>query len=96
MRIQDKGPQGDVTGPNAPSVGGASHVKKAHGPDEGRAGEAPDRGSVKLNVSAKARELAEQSKVDDAKVARLREMVEKGELKIDARAIASKIVGEDA
>lgn len=95
MRIQDKGPKADVTGPSAAGVNGAAHGKKAHGPKEG-VGEGQGRDSVKVNVSAKARALAEQSTVDEAKVARLKEKLEKGELKIDARAIAAKLVGEDA
>jgi flagellar biosynthesis anti-sigma factor FlgM len=48
--------------------------------------------SVKVTISSKARELAgTRESFDAAKVARLKEKVESGELKIDAQAIAHKI-----
>ena len=94
MRIQDRGPQGEKIG----SAGGASQSKKAaEGDAKAReAGASAQAGSVKLKVSAKARALAAESQVDEAKVARLKEAMENGSFKVDARAIAHKLVGEDA
>ena len=51
-------------------------------------------GSVTVNVSAQAHALAEESSIDQAKVDRLRGLIERGELQIDPRAIAERIVEE--
>ncbi|MBK7395609.1 MAG: flagellar biosynthesis anti-sigma factor FlgM [Myxococcales bacterium] len=52
--------------------------------------------SVKVTLSAKARELAATSEADSdfdqAKVERLRASIDRGDFKIDAQAIAQKIV----
>lgn len=85
----------DPRGPKDVNVAGASHAKKAAGAEGEVKAQKGAHGDVKVNVSAKARELAEQSKVDEAKVARLRDKIEQGEFKIDARAIASKLMGEE-
>lgn len=93
MRINEpRTPQ--VSGTDVSGVGQPKQVKSADG--EARASEAHDRGSVKVNVSAKAREMSQKATVDEAKVARLKDQIEKGEFKVDARAIAAKIVGDDA
>ena len=92
MRINDtRGPQGDA------SVGGASQPKKAghaHGASEG-ATEVGARDSVKVKLPARARELSDQSSVDTAKVDRLKAQIASGDFKVNARAIAQKLVGED-
>lgn len=70
--------------------------QKAHGHHEHDAG-TQGHDSVKVNVSAKARALAAQADagVDEAKVARLRDAIDKGTFKIDPQAIASKLVGPE-
>lgn len=92
MRINDpRGPKDvNVAGPS--STAGAH---KAHGKGDAHKAQA-GHDSVKVNVSAKARELASQSQIDEAKVSRLREQIASGQFKVDARAIATKLVGEDA
>lgn len=88
----------DPRGPKDVNVAGASSTtsaQKSHGKGEAHKAH-PGHDSVKVNVSAKAKELASQSQVDEAKVARLKEQISNGQFKIDARAIAHKLVGEDA
>lgn len=57
-------------------------------------------GSVRVNMSdraqafQKAREIAGQQTVDEAKVARLRELIDKGEYHVDASALADRLVDE--
>lgn len=54
-----------------------------------------DDDSVRISISTRARELASGGEVDSAKVARLREAVEKGTLQMDPHAIAAKMVEEN-
>lgn len=92
MRIQDK------RGPQEVNVSNTAQTKKAAAKDsEAKTQSAASTAdSVKVNVSAKAKALSDQNKVDEAKVARLREQVSNGSFKVDARAIATKLVGETA
>ncbi len=56
--------------------------------------------AAEVNVSPRAKniqkatEIAKQNNVDEAKVARLQAMIDKGEYKIDADKIADKLVDE--
>lgn len=56
--------------------------------------------ATKINLStqarqiSKAKELASQDSVDEAKVARLQKMIDSGEYKVDAEAVADKLVNE--
>ncbi len=56
--------------------------------------------ATKLNLSpqarqiAKATEIAKDQSVDEAKVARLQKMIDGGEYKVDADAIAEKMLNE--
>jgi negative regulator of flagellin synthesis FlgM len=56
--------------------------------------------ATKINLStqarqiSKAKELASQDSVDEAKVARLQKMIDAGEYKVDAEAVADKLVNE--
>ena len=87
----------DPQNPKDVNVAGASSTKKgakAHGSEGTEKSHGHD--SVKVSVSAKAKELASQSQIDEAKVSRLREQISSGQFKVDARAIAQKLVGEDA
>jgi flagellar biosynthesis anti-sigma factor FlgM len=57
---------------------------------------APDaRESVKLKVSDKAVELAHAARQDEARVEQLRRALAEGTFRVDATAIAGKIVGDD-
>ncbi|MBY0384167.1 flagellar biosynthesis anti-sigma factor FlgM [bacterium] len=42
----------------------------------------------------KAKEIASQDSVDEAKIARLQNMIDSGEYKVDAEAVADKLVNE--
>lgn len=87
------------TGPTevGTKVEGPSTRKVDHGGHGAEAPAAPASSpTLKVSVSAEAKRLASNaSSLDEAKVARLREAVDKGTLKIDSHAIARKIVGED-
>ena len=56
--------------------------------------------ATKINVSSqarqinKAKEIAKQDTVDEAKVARLQKLIDSGDYKIDSEAIADKLVNE--
>jgi negative regulator of flagellin synthesis FlgM len=56
--------------------------------------------ATKINLStqarqiSKAKEIAKQDSVDEAKVARLQKMIDAGEYKVDAEAVADKLVNE--
>jgi flagellar biosynthesis anti-sigma factor FlgM len=52
--------------------------------------------STSVTLSARARELSAAASPSTAKVAALREQLQRGELKVDAHAIAAKLVGVDA
>ncbi|MEM6791291.1 MAG: flagellar biosynthesis anti-sigma factor FlgM [Myxococcota bacterium] len=48
--------------------------------------------SVRANVSAKARTLADQGGMDIEKVERLRELIDSGDFKVDAMLIADRLI----
>lgn len=56
--------------------------------------------AAEVNVSPRAKniqkatEIAKQDNVDEAKIARLQALIDKGEYKVDAEAIADKLVDE--
>lgn len=66
--------------------------------DAGRAAPAVTTGPASTNVSlsARAHELASIAGAETGKVAALREQLRTGQLRVDARAIASKVVGDDS
>lgn len=57
-------------------------------------------GTARVNVSdraqsmQKAKEIASQDTVDEAKVARLQKMIDEGRYKVDAKAVADRLVDE--
>jgi flagellar biosynthesis anti-sigma factor FlgM len=72
--------QGQTRGPSSPSdIDGAAEPRQG----------------VRVSLSRRAQELAANARADEAKIARLREAVEKGTLEIDPRAIAARIVEEN-
>ncbi len=87
MRINDfKPPQIDAT-----TSAAAAPKKSAEAP---RADAPQGTDSVKVNVSARAKELAGKA-MDDAKVERLRSSLEAGTFAVDAQKIAKALVGGD-
>jgi len=50
---------------------------------------------VKVAVSSRAKELAAASKVDQAKVDRLRQAISGGSFKVDSSVVARKLVGDE-
>jgi len=52
--------------------------------------------STSVTFSPRARELASLADPSAARVSALREQLQRGELRVDAHAIASKLIGDDA
>jgi flagellar biosynthesis anti-sigma factor FlgM len=52
--------------------------------------------NTSVSLSPRARELSAASATSTAKVAALRDKLQRGELQVDAHAIAGKLVGVDA
>lgn len=50
--------------------------------------------SAEAQALAKAKEIASLSSVDEAKVARLQSLIDSGQYKVDAKAIADRMVDE--
>jgi flagellar biosynthesis anti-sigma factor FlgM len=79
-------------------VSAVAAIKRPHAVES--MGAAPTEPSIKVSVSheAKARAVGagEERPVDMAKVERLRALVERGELKIDAGRIAERIIASES
>jgi len=106
MRIDIKDAYAKLNRSNA-NVGGTDGSKTtgaaasrskdaAQGTATSAVGSAASSTSTTVTVSTKARELAALAAPSEAKVAALRERIAQGDLKIDARSIASKLLGDDA
>lgn len=73
---------------------------KSSGKSSAAAGAEAVAGSTKLSLSdraqqmQKAKEIASDQSIDEAKVARLQKMIDAGEYKTDAAAIADRMVDE--
>lgn len=50
--------------------------------------------SERAQMMQKAKDIASQSSVDEAKVARLQKMIDEGKYKVDAQAVADRLVDE--
>lgn len=50
--------------------------------------------SERAQMMAKAKEIASKTTVDEAKVARLQKMIDEGKYKVDAQAVADRLVDE--
>lgn len=83
--------------PTPSTATGTVRTPSAEGSAAGTRGTDPAEPSVKVSISTRARELVSrpESGVDEAKVARLKEQLERGTLAVDSSAIARKIVDED-
>lgn len=75
-------------------------AKKTAGGAQGLNDLAGNQNSAKINLSdraqqmQKAKDIASASTVDEAKVARLQKMIDEGKYKVDADAIADRLVDE--
>ncbi len=74
--------------------------KKTAGGAQGLGDLVGNQNSAKVNVSdraqmmQKAKDIASSTSVDEAKVARLQKMIDEGKYKVDADAIADRLVDE--
>lgn len=104
MKVSNSGP-GNLAGAGAASntaaASGAKEVSKNSRSAAADALGASVGNSAKVDLSARAqemkraKELATPSKgVDEAKVSRLQALIDSGQYKVDARAIADKLVDE--
>jgi len=75
-------------------------LKKSTGGAQGLKDLTGNQDSAKINVSdraqmmQRAKDIASKDTVDDAKVARLQKLIDEGKYKVDADAIADKLVDE--
>ena len=70
---------------------GAGKSSRGSGPDKAKTSDKTEqRDSVKVNVSAKARELAENG--ESSKVEKLRSAIRDGSFKVDADKVAKRLV----
>jgi flagellar biosynthesis anti-sigma factor FlgM len=89
------------TGPNIQNIGTAKE-KSTDGIEKGRdrAGVSELSDSVRVNVSdraqafQKAKEIAGRQTVDEARVAKLQQLIDEGKYKTDSAAIADRLVDE--
>jgi negative regulator of flagellin synthesis FlgM len=104
MKISNSGP-GNLAGAgaaaNASSANGAKEVSKNSRSAAAEALGASVGNSAKVDVSSRAQEMnrakelaTPSASVDEAKVARLQALIDSGQYKIDAAAIADKLVDE--
>lgn len=102
MKVSNK-----VSSPLAETSAQAAEKTGKSGRPKGRAAGAVDlekggfAGSAKVDVSAKAMEMKRakelatpSSDIDESKVARLQKMIDAGEYKVDAEAIADRLLDE--
>lgn len=88
------------TGVDTAKLGKTSHKSKLEdllapqGGAEGAAGSSKVDVSDRAQLMAKAKALASNNGVDEAKVARLQKLIDEGKYKTDAHAIADRLVDE--
>lgn len=94
MRIHDAYTK--LNGPTRTDAAAVARDAGARAKDAGRAA-TPGEVSTSVNLSARAQELsARTDPARSARVSALREQVQNGTFKIDARSIAAKLVGDDS
>ncbi len=88
-------------GVNAGTVSGTNLEKTLATKNNAKAGKADAAmGSTKVDMSPeaqafqKAKGIASKETVDEAKVARLQKLIDEGKYKVDAKAVADKLVDE--
>jgi negative regulator of flagellin synthesis FlgM len=87
-----------IEAPKANKANKANAEKKADLKGTPLAARAGDTAKVNLSERAqsmqKAKEIASHDTVDEAKVARLQKLIDDGKYKVDARAVADRLVDE--
>jgi anti-sigma28 factor (negative regulator of flagellin synthesis) len=83
---------GSIDPATAESVAKSNDSKKVDNGRDGSTTAKRDENESRIHVSHKARVLANESALDVVKIERLRGMLNRGDFKIDARAIAARIV----
>ncbi len=97
MKVNNKSAQGLMNDRSIQDFAKDPSIRKGKSPTTSAA-EMMD--ATKINVSSqarqinKAKEIASQDTVDEAKIARLQKMIESGDYKVDAEAVADKLVNE--
>ncbi len=97
MKVNNKSAQGLLNDRGIHDIAKDPSIRKGKSPSIS-ATEMMD--ATKINVSPqarqinKAKEIASQDSVDEAKVARLQKLIDSGDYKMDAEAIADKLVNE--
>jgi negative regulator of flagellin synthesis FlgM len=97
VKVNNKSAQGLMNDRSIHDIAKDPSIRKGKSPS---ASPAEMMDATKLNVSSqarqisKAKEIASQDSIDEAKVARLQKMIDGGEYKVDAEAIADKLVNE--
>ena len=100
MKVSNSGPKNVAT----PSTAAATDTSKSIRSSKSAAAEALGAtvgSSAKVDVSSRAQEMKRvkemstpSNDVDEAKVARLQAMIDSGSYKVDAEALAERLVGE--
>jgi negative regulator of flagellin synthesis FlgM len=91
MKITDAYGKFQVSTPATSGTSGAKGV----GPKAGAAQTHNPKDSGRVEVSEQAKALEAKASGDSAKIDRLKSAISDGSFKVDAKTIASKLVGED-
>jgi len=83
---------GNIDGAGSEAIARGSDGKKIDGGRDSSGNVKRDEVEARVQVSQRARVLATESAIDVAKIERLRGALLRGDLKVDARAIATRIV----
>ena len=95
MRIHDAYTKLDrATRTDGPGAAGKPGTGAGRTEDAGAQGATAPATSV--SVSARAHELAKAATPSAGRVAELRDQIKRGDFKVDAQAIAKKLIGDDA
>jgi negative regulator of flagellin synthesis FlgM len=97
VKVNNKSAQGLMNDRGIHDIAKDPSIRKGKSPTTS-ASEMMD--ATKINVSSqarqinKAKEIASQDTVDEAKIARLQKLIDSGDYKVDAEAVADKLVNE--
>ncbi|MBM4377489.1 MAG: flagellar biosynthesis anti-sigma factor FlgM [Deltaproteobacteria bacterium] len=86
------GSPGSIDGAGSEAIARGADGKKVEGGRDSAANVKRDEVEARIQVSQRARVLATESAIDVAKIERLRGALLRGDLKVDARSIATRIV----
>lgn len=101
MKVNNQNVKSGVQATNVASANATSRAKADNKADKNAPVSAESiAGSAKVNVSErtqmmqKAKEIASADTIDEAKVARLQSLIDSGKYKVDAAAVADRLVDE--